>query len=256
MNALFAMHDIEFTYPEQPALLHGVDLSLNGGEAVAILGRNGTGKTTLLHIALGWLRPAKGAVKLRGRPLASYSRRELGTSLSLVPQSEHVAFDYTVLEYVLLGRAPYLAPTEVPGLGDIAAARAALERVGIVELQDRPAARLSGGELQLVLLARSLAQEPRILLLDEPSAHLDISNKVRLLRVLRQLQADGVALLFSTHDADFAAALSDRTALLDEGRFIAVGPPEQSLTGANLSRIYRVPVTVRIDDGTVTLRWH
>ena len=255
MNSCIAIDTISFSYPGR-AILEDISFRVNCSEAIAILGRNGTGKTTLLHLVLGWLHPENGVIRLDDAPLNSYSRRELGKTLSLVPQAELVSFDYTVLEYVLLGRAPHLASTQAPGSRDIAVAEEAIRRVGIGELRNRSAARLSGGELQLVLLARSLAQEPRLLLLDEPSSHLDISNKARLLTILRQLKREGVSLLFSTHDPDFAAALADRVILVHDRNVIAVGTPEETLTQENLSYLYGVPVTVRRVDDSICLRWH
>ncbi len=255
MKPFISVESLSFSYPRR-AVLQEISLSVGCGEAVAVLGRNGTGKTTLLHLVLGRLIPESGAIIIDARPIRSFSRRQLGRTMSLVPQAELVAFDYTVLEYVLLGRAPHLNPTQTPGMKDIDVAKRALERVGIADLANRAAGKLSGGELQLVLLARSLAQEPRLLLLDEPSSHLDISNKVRLLTVLQQLKREGVSMIFSTHDPDFAAALADRVALLNDRRFLAVGPPDQTLTQKNLSSLYGVPVTVRSVDGTICLRWH
>jgi iron complex transport system ATP-binding protein len=140
-------------------------------EMVAVLGANGAGKSTLLMLALGWLTPGSGTILLDGRPLASLSRRDMGQLMGLVPQREHMAFEYSVLEYVLLGRTPYLAPLAQPGASDYAFALAALEQVGMGDLASRSVPRLSVGECQMVLIARSLAQQPR-LLHGQPTPHL------------------------------------------------------------------------------------
>jgi len=170
--------DLTFKYPfaARPVMEH-FSLGIDHGTVTAILGPNGAGKTTLLHLALGWLKPQNGNIELDGRPLTGYSRRELGQWMGLVPQKEYIQFEFSLLEYVLLGRAPHLPPLAMPEEGDYQVASDALERVGLEALQERSILSLSGGERQLVLLARALAQKPRLLLLDEPTSHLDLSNK-------------------------------------------------------------------------------
>ena len=175
MNDILRFEQVAFTYTNGKEVLHTLSLDLREGCPTVILGPNGSGKTTLLHIALGWLKPSNGRVLLAGKPLRAYSRRELGQWMGLVPQSEHTPFEYSLLEYVLLGRAPYLHPLAMPEASDYARAQAALERVGMGELSGRSILRLSGGERQLVLVARALAQETRLLLLDEPTSHLDLA---------------------------------------------------------------------------------
>ena len=208
MNTLLAFQDIAFRYqPHNGPVLRQLALEIQPGTITAILGPNGVGKTTLLHLTLGWLKPEAGQVRLAGKPLGSYSRHELGQWMALVPQSEHMPFDYSVIEYVLLGRAPYLKPLEMPGERDRLIARQAVEQVGLSGLEKRAITRLSGGERQLVLLARALAQQPRLLLLDEPTSHLDLSNKSRLLGLLQQLVAQGVTIMLTTHEPDVAAWL-------------------------------------------------
>jgi iron complex transport system ATP-binding protein len=176
--SLLAFQDVRFVYPanDRPVFPQ-LTLDIAPGTVTAILGPNGVGKTTLLHLALGWLKPQAGHVALQGRPLGSYSRGEPGRKMGLVPQSEHTAFEYSLLEYVLLGRAPYLKPLEMPGPEDARIALDALARVGLAGWEGRSIARVSGGERQLVLVARALAQQPRFLLLDEPTSHLDLGTR-------------------------------------------------------------------------------
>jgi iron complex transport system ATP-binding protein len=231
-------------------VLHGIDLDAAPGSITAILGPNGVGKTTLLNVALGWIAPWSGTVSVSGRPLAGIPGPERGRLVSLVPQSDHIPFEYSILEYVLLGRAPYIAPMELPTAGDHEIARAALDRVGIGAMADHGVLETSAGERQLVLLARALAQEPQALLLDEPSAHLDLANKRRLVGLLRAQSQLGRAVVLTVHEPEFAAAVATDVVLLREGRVLAAGPPEAVLTSDLLSRLYDIPVRVhRTGDG-------
>lgn len=230
-------------------VLHDLSLEIPTGQVTAILGPNGSGKTTLLRLLLGVLRPTQGRVLLAGRPRESYSRREQSRLIGLVPQGEHVPFDFSALEYVLLGRAPYLSPLEMPGEADRQIAMAALETVGIGHLRDRPIPNLSGGERQLVTIARTLAQDPAILLLDEPTAHLDLSNQGHLLEIMRTLAAKKVTQVFTTHDPNLAAAIADMTVLMRQGRILDAGPTETLLTADRLSATYDVAVQVYRVDG-------
>lgn len=235
-------------------VLDGLSLRLDPGQVTAILGPNGAGKTTLLHTVLGVLRPQAGRILLEGRPLASYRRSALGRLVGLVPQVEHVAFEYSVEEYVLLGRAPHLGMLAMPTAEDRRAALRALEGLDLLELQRRPVLELSGGERQMVVLARALAQGPRLLLMDEPLAHLDLSNKARILAVIRRLAAAGTAVLFTTHEPDLAPRVAGQVVLMRGGRLVASGPTEQVMTSSALSETYGVPIRVLRADGEVVVR--
>jgi iron complex transport system ATP-binding protein len=188
-NAILTINSLEFSYaPESKNVLNAISFEIHPGTITSILGPNGAGKTTLIHLLLGLQKPAKGTINLEDMPLSHYSRRELSQWMGLVPQSEYIPFEYSVLEYVLLGRAPYLGPLDLPAPADIQIARKALDQIGIPDLEQRPIPALSGGELQLVLIARALTQQPKILLLDEPTSHLDLSNRNATLRILNQLR--------------------------------------------------------------------
>jgi len=242
---LLTFDHIRFGYtPRGAAVLPDLCLEILPGTVTAILGPNGAGKTTLLHLILGWLKPQSGAIILDGKPLHSYARNELGRRIGLVPQSEMVAFDYTLLDFALFGRTPYLRPLEMPGAEDLAIARKALERVGIGHLTYRPVTGLSGGERQLGLVARALTQQPRLLLLDEPTSHLDLANKARLIQVLKRLNAEGVTVLFTTHEPEVASALATHLILMRDGRVRQVGTLPEVLTAPNLSALYGLPVEV------------
>jgi iron complex transport system ATP-binding protein len=247
---ILSLVGLTFSYngPGRP-VLEDLSLEIPGGQVTAILGPNGAGKTTLLRLLSGYLRPEAGRILLAGREQGRYGRRERGQWVGLVPQDEHIPFDFSVLEYVLLGRAPYLKPLAMPGEADRQVALEALAATGLAELQDRPLPNLSGGERQLAALARALAQQPRILLLDEPAAHLDLSNQDRLLGIMRRLGAAGVTLLLTTHDPNLAAAVAGHAVLMGHGGVLAAGPPGAVLTAEWLSATYGVPVRVYELDG-------
>lgn len=221
-----------------------LDLAIPAGVPTAVLGANGCGKTTLLRLLLGVAGPDAGEILLEGRPATAYSRRERARTVGLVPQTEYVPFDFSLADYVLLGRAPYLHPLAQPGAEDGEIARAAIARVGLAALAERPVTRLSGGELQLASIARALAQNPRILLLDEPTSHLDLGNRRAVSNVLEGLSAEGVTLVFTTHDPQLAASLGRHLVLMKRGRLLASGPLERLFTAENLGEVYGVPVDV------------
>jgi len=231
------------------AVLGNLSLEIPAGAITAILGPNGSGKTTLLRLLLGLLHPQQGEILIAGRAQGSCTRRELSRLIGLVPQEEHIPFDFSMLDYVLMGRAPYLGPLEMPGETDFQAARAALDAAGLSHLRDRSLPTLSGGERQLATVARALAQRPRILLLDEPAAHLDLSNQSRLLAIMRVLASEGVTQVFTTHDPNLAASAAGFAALMRHGQILAAGPAEAVLTSEVLSTTYGVPVQVYEVDG-------
>ena len=209
----------------------------------------------MLHLALGWLKPWQGTIRLADHDLSAYRRQELGRWMALVPQGEHIPFEYSVLEYVLLGRAPYLPPLGMPGEEDYAAAFAALGQVGIGSLHDRSILALSGGEHQLLLVARALAQQPRLLLLDEPTAHLDLYNKARLIGIIKDLRAQGVTILMTSHEPEVVLAVADEVILMEKGRVLASGPADETLTAENLSRTYGIPIRVLAHEGRKHVVW-
>lgn len=236
---------ISCSFPGRGVVLRGLSFAVRPGTVTAVLGPNGSGKTTLLDICLGWRRPDRGTVLLRGRPLASWDRRARAQLMSLVPQRENVRFDFTVTDYVLLGRAPHLPSLGAPALADLGIARDALRTAGIEGLADRSIATLSGGEYQLMLVARSIAQRAMLLLLDEPASQLDPANRLRVTRLLRRLADRGLAVVYTSHDPQAAAAAADGVHLLSRGRFAFSGPPRQTLTPDALRAVYGVPFRVR-----------
>lgn len=247
---------VSFHYPtNHKQVIENLTLSLPQGAVSAILGPNGAGKTTLLHLALGWLKPQSGRILLHSRPLESYTRRELGQQIGLVPQTEQISFEYTLLEYVLLGRAPYLPPLQMPTAQDCRLALHALEQVGLAEQANRSILKLSGGERQLALLARALVQQPSLILMDEPTAHLDLGNKRRLLDILRILLKRGISVVLTTHEPDFAAAIATYLVLVGNGRVYEAGPLNEVFTSGKISSLYHVPVRILDLDGKKLLNW-
>jgi iron complex transport system ATP-binding protein len=206
-------------------VLRGVDLAVGPGEVVGLLGANGAGKTTLLRVASGVLAPDAGEVRLGGVLLASIGRRARARAVAALPQDTHVPFPFSAAEIVLMGRAPHLPWFGLEGPDDVERARAAMRRAGVESLADRSVLSLSGGERQLVLFARALAQEPELLLLDEPTSHLDLSHRVDVLRAVRSFSAQGGGALVVSHDLGLAARACDRLALLRNGAIVADGPP-------------------------------
>jgi iron complex transport system ATP-binding protein len=244
-HGMISVSGLSFQYNgSRRTVLQDLSVEIPGGTVTAILGPNGSGKTTLLRVLLGVLPAREGAIRLAGRPQGSYSRRELSQLVGLVPQDEHIPFDFSILEYVLLGRAPYLGPLAMPGAQDQQVALDALNTAGLAEMQHRPLPNLSGGERQLATVARALAQEPRILLMDEPTAHLDLGNQGRLLAITRDLASQGVTVVMTTHDPNLASSLASYAILMHDGQVLDAGPTDFVLTEERLSATYGVPVQV------------
>lgn len=252
MNAtpFLSVRDLSFSYNGgRQDVLRRLSLEIPAGAVTAILGPNGSGKTTLLRILLGVLKPQAGVVRVNGRPQSEYSPRERSQLVGLVPQDEHIPFDFSVLEYVLLGRAPYLSPLSMPGPEDYAVAAQSVHTVGLDSLLHRPLPNLSGGERQLAAVARALAQQPKLLLLDEPTAHLDLSNQGRLLTIMRDLAAGGVTQVLTTHDPNLASSVAEYALLMRQGQVLHSGPTADMLTSERLSETYQAPVQVCQVDG-------
>jgi iron complex transport system ATP-binding protein len=222
----------------------GLTLSLQSGEVLCLLGPNGGGKTTLLKTLLGLLPAQGGRITLGGRDLASFSRAELARRVGYVPQAHAAFFPFTVRDVVLMGRVARVGLFSAPSAHDRDAADRALEILGIDHLAERTYTEISGGERQMTLIARALAQEPQILVMDEPTANLDFGNQARVLEQVASLSAGGLSILLSTHDPDHAFACAGRVALLSRGDLVALGTPIETLTAKTLRRLYGIEVTI------------
>ena len=220
----------------------GVTFELMAGETLAVLGGNGAGKTTLFRTILGLLPALAGRIELDGHPIATLSAAARASRIAYVPQQHAPAYAFTVLEAVLMGRAAHIGPFGRPGKRDEEAAREALATLRVGMLATRPVNEISGGERQLVMIARALAQQATVLVLDEPTASLDFGNRVRVLRELDRLRARGMTILFSTHEPDHALAHADRALLLADGRPLALDSVTRALTSDNIERLYGTPV--------------
>jgi iron complex transport system ATP-binding protein len=232
-----------FSYGQQ-AVFGGVDLDVYPGEVLTILGPNGCGKSTLLRCIGGVLALDQGAVRFEKVDLSTFDVRARARRIALLFQDHTPSFPYPVLDVVSMGRTPYLSAFGAPSAQDITIAEEALEQVGMSHLKQRPYTELSGGERQLVLLARTLAQQPAVILLDEPTAHLDFKNQVRSLQQIGALAERGVTMIMTTHDPNQAFLFPGRAALMRPGGSIAVGMPAEVITTESLSAAYGIDVAV------------
>ncbi|MCG8561077.1 MAG: ABC transporter ATP-binding protein [Hyphomicrobiales bacterium] len=240
---LLAARDLAIGYGSH-VVGRDISLSLGAGEVLSLLGPNGSGKTTLFRTLLGLLPRIAGEIAIAGRPLASLGRREIARMIAYVPQTHAVQFPYSVGDVVLMGRTAHHGAFAGPGRRDRERAAEALDILGIADLALRDYSRVSGGQRQLALIARALAQDAPVIVMDEPTASLDFGNQVVVLNEIRRLAARGLAVVLSTHNPDHAFICAQSVLVLHEGAARAAGPPRQVLTAALLSEVYGVDVTV------------
>jgi cobalamin transport system ATP-binding protein len=247
-----SVEHVSFRYaPGSPLVVNEVSFRLTDGALTGILGPNGSGKTTLLRLLSGTRRPTSGAVRLDHRALELMSRREIARHIAVVPQETELAFEYSAIEIVLMGRHPHLGLFTVEGPADIEIAQRAMQSTGTAHLADRPFHHLSGGEKQRVVIAAALAQSPRLLLLDEPTASLDLGYQLEVSTLLKRLNADQrVTMAISTHDLNLAAAVCRELIMMRDGSVIAAGPTSEVLTPENIRRLYDVEADVQLHGET------
>ncbi|WP_342679893.1 heme ABC transporter ATP-binding protein [Methanofollis sp. UBA420] len=235
--------DLGVAYGDTP-VLQAVSLAVTEGSFIGILGPNGSGKTTFLRALSRILKPAAGTVSIEQKEISEYSIRELATRVGAVPQETGITFAFTVEEIVQMGRHPYLGPLSSMKEEDYLICREAMEQTNTAHLADRLITEISGGERQRVLIARALAQQPKVLLLDEPTSHLDISHQIEILSIIREL-TPRVTVIGVFHDLNLAACFCDRIVLMEKGRVVAAGVPAEVLTDETIRRVFGVGMMVR-----------
>ena len=241
--------DLHFSYGSSP-ILRGIDFSLNAGEILCIFGPNGCGKTTLLECILGLLKPQSGEILLEGKPTSEMKIAECAQKIALVPQKSQHTFGYTVLEMVLMGRTASTGLFQSPDESDLEIARDCLRQVGMFSFCDRNVNQLSGGESQLVMLARALAQKTKIIVFDEPTSHLDFRHELNVIKYMCKLVKEmGMSLLMTTHFPNHALYLENqgiptRVALMENGALCACGAASETLSEENMSRIFKIKTKV------------
>ncbi len=250
---MIEVKNLSFSYGDFS--IKDIAFNVREGEVMTLLGPNGSGKTTILKCVFGLLKPVKRCVFVNGKDLYSLPLRDRSKLVGYVPQIHSPSFSYTVLDVVVMGLSPQLSLFEVPKKEHYEKALEKLKLLGIENLKDKPYTQLSGGQLQLVLIARALVQEPKILLLDEPTAHLDFKNQIKILEMVRRLtRNEGISTILTLHDPNLASLYSDKIALIKDGSIKAIGKPDEVLREDLLEEVYEVSVRIfRIDSCTFIL---
>lgn len=239
MEQLYSVDNISFHYPHNDReVLDGVSFSLDAGQVLSVLGPNGAGKSTLLNCMAGLLTQQEGEIFLSGKPLHTLQRNEVAKRVAYVQQIHVPAFSYDVFQFVMMGRAPHIAFFGRPKKEDEDIVWDALEQIGITHLANKPYTEISGGERQQVVIARALAQQPSVILFDEPAAHLDFGNQIRILRLIKKMARDGYAVVMTTHNPDHVLLLNDTVAILDRNGSLKAGKAAEMMTEEAMRELY------------------
>ena len=244
MSEIFKINHAEFSYNGSRNIFHDVNLSIEKGDVLCILGPNGTGKSTLIKCMNGLLKLNSGDIFINSKDIHSLNKNDMAKLIGYIPQSHNSTFAFSVFDVVLMGRAPHLSLTSVPGEKDYKIAENALKSLGISHLRDKTYTEISGGERQMVLIARVLAQQPQILLLDEPTSHLDFGNQIRTLDVINNLAKSGLSVIMTSHFPDHAFLSSNQVAIMNQGTITEIGTPENVITEKNMRQAYGVDVRI------------
>jgi iron complex transport system ATP-binding protein len=248
-RAIWSLRDVRFVYGGAArAAIDGVSLDIARGSMTALIGPNGAGKSTLLQLILGLVAPLSGAIDFDGRAVHEWARRDFARAVGVVPQGETEPL-FSVREIVAMGRYPHLGPWQRERAEDLAAIERAMRRCDVLEFSDRWLSTLSGGERQRVRLARALAQEPRVLVLDEPTTYLDIRHEMVTFELLHGLRAEGTSIVLATHNLNLAARYADVLVMMHYGRIVASGTPASVLTATQVSDVYEWPVSIVAHEG-------
>ncbi|MBN2060174.1 MAG: ABC transporter ATP-binding protein [Deltaproteobacteria bacterium] len=244
MEPILTLRDIGFRY-ERSWVLRDIDINVNRGEILGILGPNGSGKSSLLKIMDGILKPQEGEIRLRDRKLNNLGRSAIAREVAMVSQENHFRFSFSALEVVLMGRFPHLGRLEFEGKKDLEIVMDSLKATHASDLAERSIHELSGGERQRVLLARAMAQEPNLILLDEPTSFLDLKFKREIFRLIANLTVEkGLGVVVVSHDIDLVSQYCCRLLMLKQGRIFALGEPDEVITGSNIEAVYECPVMI------------
>ena len=244
MDPVLSLKKVGFRY-ESLWAIRDLDFGVKPGELLAVLGPNGSGKSTLLKVVDGILTPQEGEVLLKDRPVSRYTRPDLAKEVAMVAQETHFYFSFSALEVVLMGRFPRLGRFQFESKRDMEAASRALKATHCLHLAERPIHELSGGEKQRVLLARALAQEPTVILLDEPTSFLDLRYKKEIFDLISSLTHErGLSVMVVSHDIDLASQYCDQMVMLKDGRVYSTGAPGEVITASNIKAVYECPVIV------------
>jgi iron complex transport system ATP-binding protein len=246
MTSLISVRDLSFSYTRDmaQAVFRQAEFSIGPGDIFCLLGRNGTGKSTLLKCVINVLQGWQGSILLAGKPLSTMRPSEAAKGIGYVPQNQVSAFPFLVKDIVVMGRAPHLNVFSAPSKRDRLIAGKAMETTGILALADRPCTTLSGGEWQLTLIARALTQEPQVMVLDEPTSHLDLGNQMKVLRVVKSLAERGLGILMASHFPDHAFVIATQVSILDRGQIVHKGTPDEVITDETMGKTYGVDVRV------------
>ncbi len=240
MTPIFAINNLSAAYGARD-VLHDLSFALEPGMFYGLIGPNGSGKTTLLDLMLANLTPRQGSILFNGQPVDQYSRRELARQIALVPQDFRINFDFTVFEVVMMGRHPHIPRFANPNATDLDLVDRVLTELEIIDLQDRLVTQLSGGEKQRVIVARALAQDTPVLVLDEATSNLDIQHSLSIFQVLKKRCVEqGATIIAAIHDLNFAAAYCDGIILLNQGRLVTIGPPREVLNNERLHEVFAI----------------
>jgi iron complex transport system ATP-binding protein len=241
------VRELSFSYGPR-RVLDGVSFDAADGEMLCVLGPNGVGKSTLFNCMLGLSRPESGDIFFDGRPIREFGARELARNIAFVPQSHAPTFNYSVFDMVLMGTTARVGGVSSPGESEIASAEDAMDRVGISHLRARGYMQISGGERQLALIARALAQQASVIIMDEPTANLDYGNQLRVLMRVKELSREGFTIIQSTHNPEHAFLFASRVLALIGGRSAALGDPREVVTEELIESLYNVKVRLSTDE--------
>lgn len=245
---IYKIQNLKYSYDGERQVLNGADLELKEGELLTVLGRNGAGKSTLFSCMLGLLKPYEGNILLDGKEISSLKEKDIASVVSYVPQTHSPAFGYTVFDFVLMGCASKVGMFSRPGQAEERAALNALDMLGMLDFADRFYGELSGGEKQQITIARALVSNPKAILFDEPTSHLDYSNQIKVLKVIKKLSEQGFAVAVTTHDPNHALLLGGSVALFDGKGTVETGDVADLVTEEKLVNIYGSDLKIRYSE--------